>query len=117
MMATGTMSCFATSPISTAQTMTRAGAGASAARALIKIARIPHAPVATAPDASQFQEGRRIEARILSVRAALGAIRSLGTRSDAKAEAPYGELIRDMESYLARLEDSVERLRFLRDRL
>ena len=116
MMAIGTMSCFATSPNSTAQTMTRVGAIASAARAFIKNARISHAPIATAPDASQFQESRRIEARILSVRAALGAIRSLGTRSDA-SEAPYGELIRDMESYLARLEDSVERLRFLRDRL
>jgi hypothetical protein len=97
--------------------MTRAGATASAARAFIKNAKISHAPIATAPDASPLQESRRIEARILSVRAALGAIRSLGTRSDAKAEAPYGALIQDMEAYLARLEASVERQRFLRDRL
>jgi hypothetical protein len=97
--------------------MTRAGATASAARAFIKNAKISRAPIASAPDASQFHESRRIEARILSVRAALGAVRSLGTQSDAKAEAPYGALIRDMESYLARLEKSVERLRFLRDRL
>lgn len=117
MMATGTMSCFATPPISTAQTTTRASATASAARAFIKNASHAHASAAIVPDVSQLREHQRIQARILSVRGALGAIRSLGTRSDVNAEAPYGELIRDMESYLARLEASVERLRFLRDRL
>ncbi len=74
-----------------------------------------HTPVAIVPDMSQGREHQRIQARILSVRGALGAIRSLGARSDVNAEAPYGELIRDMEPYLARLEASVERLRFVRE--